>query len=512
MGATVTSIGLKGLEGYRVQVEVQAMDGMDCIVIVGLPDASVKESKERISAALVSMGYSLHEKKVVINLSPAEQKKNGPLFDLPMAIGMLMSMDELKVKISPDTAFIGALSLDGSIRPVEGMLPAVLAARKLGIKSIYIPYDEDLPPLSFPELDIIYVTHLHEVLQHLQGQPILPLFPKGSNQPAEEVHLSNMVDFQDIVGHKHAKFALEVAAAGEHHVLMAGPPGCGKSLLAESFPSILPPLTEEASLEMISLYQLSGETLMNTRIPPYRNPHHSASGVSIIGGGQNPKPGEVSLAHRGVLFLDEVAEFSKKTLDMLRQPLETGRVTISRARSTVTYPAQFILLAAMNPCPCGYLGSNTHYCTCTPNKIQSYQNKLSGPIRDRFDIFLSLRPVDLNQRNKRVQDSSDVVRKRVDEARKRQYERYNMEICNSRVPFEQLMKTSPLTIRQQNLINQVSAKGNYSNRTQVKIIRLARTISDLKAEEAISDESLWQAIYLNNKAFDKREKQIFVTI
>src|SRR5690606_33588641 len=200
MGAIVTSIGLKGLERYRVQVEVQAMDGMDCVVIVGLPDASVKESKERISAALVSMGYSLHEKKVVINLSPAEQKKNGPLFDLPMAIGMLMSMDELKVKITPDTAFtdtafIGALSLDGSIRPVEGMLPAVLAARKLGIKSIYIPYDEDLPPLSFPELDIIYVTHLHEVLQHLQGQPILPLFPKGSNQPAEEVYLSNMVYF-----------------------------------------------------------------------------------------------------------------------------------------------------------------------------------------------------------------------------------------------------------------------------------------------------------------------------
>lgn len=506
MGASVTSIGLKGLEGYRVQVEVQAMDGMDAIVIVGLPDASVKESKERISAALVSMGYSMHEKKVVINLSPAEQKKNGPLFDLPMAIGMLISMNELKVQIPPDTAFIGALSLAGHIRPVEGMLPAVLAARRLGIHTIYMPYDEQLPALSFPDLEIIYVAHLQDVLQHLNGQPVLPIFTQAQTQ-AEEQHLSNRIDFQEIIGHKHAKLALEVAAAGEHHVLMSGPPGCGKSFLAESFPSILSPLTEEARLEMISLYHLSGGTLENTKTPPFRNPHHTASGVSIIGGGQNPKPGEVSLAHHGVLFLDEIAEFSKKTLDMLRQPLEVGRVTISRAHSTVTYPAQFILIGAMNPCPCGFLGSNTHYCTCTPNKIQSYQNKLSGPIRDRFDIFLSLRPVDLNKRHKEKQESSEVVRKRVAQARERQYERYGVEICNSRVSYEELMKKSPLTHQQQNLLKQLSAKRNFSNRTQIKIIRLARTISDLKGEEAITDESLWQAVQLNNREMSTKDKR-----
>lgn len=413
MSEKVTSIGLKGMEGYRVHVEVKALSGIESIVIVGLPDASVKESKDRITAALHSLGYSLSERKIIISLSPAEQKKNGPMFDLAMAICVLVSTQEVKVKIPKHTGFIGALSLHGEIQPVEGMLPAVLAAKKLGLKRLYMPFDDRLPFLEFENLDIVYVSNLNQIIGHLSGQNLIPLF---SQIEEEEISVS-MLDFRQIIGHSYAKRGLEVAAAGEHHVFMTGPPGCGKSMLAESFPSILPPLSKEAQLEMISLYQLSGMSYPQKTLPPFRNPHHSASGVSIAGGGQYPKPGEVSLAHRGVLFLDEIAEFSKKTLDMLRQPLENGTVTISRTQATIKYPASFILVAAMNPCPCGYTGSNTHYCTCSPKQILAYQNKLSGPLRDRFDIYLSLRPVDLKVSEGKEMENSEIIKKRVQEAR-----------------------------------------------------------------------------------------------
>ncbi|WP_306454183.1 YifB family Mg chelatase-like AAA ATPase [Neobacillus jeddahensis] len=306
------------------------------------------------------------------------------------------------------------------------------------------------------------------------------------------------VDFQQIVGHSSAKHALEVAAAGEHHVLMTGPPGCGKSLLAESFPSILPPLTKEAQLEVLSLYQLSRNNYTRCNMPPFRNPHHSASGIAIIGGGQYPKPGEISLAHRGVLFLDEIGEFTKKTLDMLRQPLESGHITISRTHASITYPASFVLIAAMNPCPCGYAGSNSHYCTCSPKQILSYQNRLSGPLRDRFDINLSLRPIKFDETAKLGNgERSSIVRERVRKARERQYERYGKELCNSSVPYEILLRASPLSITQQSIIQEKALKENWSNRSQIKIIRLARTISDLQACPSITDNSIEEAIQLN---------------
>ncbi|MDR7078889.1 magnesium chelatase family protein [Neobacillus niacini] len=397
MCAKVTSIGLKGMEGYRVNVEVKTFVGNDSIRIVGLPDAAVKESKERIIAALRSLGYTVNGQKIIINLSPSEQKKSGPMFDLPMAIGVLVSLNELAISIPENSGFIGALSLDGAIVPVAGMLPAVLAAKRLGLQRLYMPYDEKLPVLDFDELEIIYVSTLNDVIAKLEGR-------EGDtfNTPKTEkieLHINSFVDFNQIVGHRNIKRALEVAAAGEHHVLMTGPPGCGKSMLAESFPSILPAMSKEAQLEIISLHQLSGISYPNAKMPPFRNPHHSASGISIIGGGTYPKPGEISLAHRGVLFLDEIAEFPKKTLDMLRQPFENGKITISRTHATLTYPASFILIAAMNPCPCGYAGSNTHYCTCTPRQTLNYQNKISGPLRDRFDIHLTVNHVDLERKS-----------------------------------------------------------------------------------------------------------------
>lgn len=506
MISKIMSIGLKGVEGYRVQVEVKTLDGVDTFLIVGLPDASVKESKERVSTALHSIGASIADQKIVVSLTPAEQKKNGPIFDLPMAIGILKSNGEIKSKISDSACFIGALSLDGSILPFEGLLATVLSAKKLGYTVLYMPFDPDLPAINLEGVEIVYVSALHEVIQHLSGQTVLPF---NTQKKAIQEENSFEKDFCDIIGHTFAKRAFEIAAAGEHHVFMTGPPGCGKSLLAETFPSILPSLSNESQLEKVSLYQLTGVEYGSIPQPPFRSPHHSASSVSIIGGGQNPKPGEISLAHNGILFLDEIAEFSKKTLDMLRQPIETGKVTISRARSIVTYPASFLLIAAMNPCPCGYLGSNTHYCTCTPKQIQSYQNRLSGPIRDRFDITLPLQTVKMEENEAEKRETSRVIRSRVVQARARQYERYGKEICNGRVSYETMITTSPLSVPVNQLLQQMAIKRHWSNRVQLKIVRLARTISDLRGEESISEEALWEAMSLNrsNDYYRKERKK-----
>ncbi|MBW3110289.1 YifB family Mg chelatase-like AAA ATPase [Bacillus sp. MCCB 382] len=493
MSCSVTSIGLKGLEGYRVQVQVQVMEGMESIVVVGLPDASVKESRERVSAALRSLGFPLVDMKVVINLSPAEQKKNGPLFDLAIAIGVLKSGGFLKEEIPGDAGFIGALSLDGTVLPVEGMIAAILAAKKLNLRTLYLPFDPSIPSIEIPGLELVYIETIRDVMDVLSGQLLLPFTQHTENTEEQPVIGRN---FDQIIGHEFAKRALEIAASGEHFVLMDGPPGCGKSLLAETFPSILPLLSKEAQLEKISLYQLAGAPYSSITLPPYRHPHHSASAVSIIGGGSNPKPGEVSLAHRGVLFLDELGEFSKKTLDMLRQPLENETVTISRAHSTVTYPAKFIFIAAMNPCPCGYYGSKNQYCTCSDKQIKAYKGRVSGPILDRMDLLLSLEAVNMKDHDFTKIESSEDIMKRVSSARERQYVRYGREICNGSVPFEELIRNSSLTPGQQSELQQLSITQGLSNRVQIKIIRLARTISDLQGEESITDASINEALLL----------------
>ncbi len=498
MKAVVTSIGLKGLEGYRIQVEVQTkFSRRESIKIVGLPDASVRESKQRVASALYSSGYPLTGQKITINLSPSELRKNGPLYDLPMAIGILLIQKIITDPLPNHVAFLGVLSLDGTIQPANGMLAAILAAKKLDIKKLYIPYDENLPPLHFEKIEIVYVRSLQDCIDHLSGRPLQFSYPCAAKEKARDE--SPQIDFQTIIGHQSAKHALEVAAAGEHNTLMSGPPGSGKSLLAESFPSILPPLSKEASLEILSIYQLAGATIMDYTMPPFRNPHHSASEVSIIGGGQYPKPGEISLAHRGVLLLDEMAEFTRKTQEMLQQPLEKGVVTICRTRTSVSYPAAFILIGTMNNCPCGYAGEGptAHYCVCTKKEILAYQNKLPGPIKDRFDIHLKLDSVNLSIQSTRSQESSNEIRKRVTEARDRQYHRYGSEITNSKVPFEVLLNDNPLTQHQLQNLQAISSKQNWSNRTQIKIIRLARTLSDLQQNNKISDLNIQAAIKLN---------------
>ncbi|UGB30552.1 YifB family Mg chelatase-like AAA ATPase [Metabacillus sp. B2-18] len=500
MTVKISSVGLRGLEGYRVQVEVQVRPGVESMVIVGLPDTSVKESKERVLSSIRSIVSSGTAEKVVVNLSPSEQKKNGPLFDLPIAIGILKEKNYIKEQIPPDTMFIGALSLDGTIERVEGMLPALIAAVKLGYKRAFLPYDPRIPIDMLSGIECVVVQHIKDVINLLCGQPPLSLQTFTPSPIQEPPFFDHQKDFSHIIGHQFTKEALEIAAAGGHNVLMSGPPGCGKSLLAETFPSILPPLSKSAQLEVISLYQLANERLYDPQMAPFRHPHHSASAIAIIGGGSYPKPGEISLAHHGVLFLDEMAEFTKKTLDMLRQPLETGKVTISRVHSTVTYPASFILIGAMNPCPCGYLGSSSHYCTCSQKQIKAYRNRVSGPVYDRMDILLSLNSVDLDQVTGKEETSLE-IRCRVGKAREMQFTRYQEQVTNAKVAYDLLIKTSPLTEKQQKIIMREATKNQWSNRVQIEIFRLARTIADLAGELEITEESVWKAIQLRRTVF-----------
>ncbi|MBM7570063.1 YifB family Mg chelatase-like AAA ATPase [Aquibacillus albus] len=505
MATIVSSIGLRGMEGYPVQVEVQLIPSVSGVSIVGLPDASVKEAKVRVMSALFANNCHIPQ-KVVINLSPAEQRKNSPIFDLAIAIGVMRAANFIRYPIPSDAAFLGLLSLDGTIKPVEGMLPAILAAKKEGFKILYLPLMENFPLRQIQGLELRFVRSLNEVVQSLSGQlSYLSFKQDSSSKTSQQTETSYDKDFKHILGHEKAKRALEIAAAGGHNILMSGPPGCGKSLLAETFPSIFPPLTQDAQFEVMSIYQLAGISNESFHLAPFRNPHHSSSAVSLIGGGSYPKPGEISLSHHGVLFLDEMAEFPKRTLDMLRQPIETGKVTISRAASTVTYPAQFLLLGAMNPCPCGYLGSRYFYCTCTPKQISSYTNRVSGPIQDRMDVILSLEAVSIDKESIKYNESSEQIRKRVENARIRQYDRYSNERLNANVASEFLLKGSNLDSNQQKMVHQWQAKYNWSTRVQMKVLRIARTISDLNGDEQITNEALWEAMTMRRSIIGKNK-------
>lgn len=505
MSVVMKSIGLRGMTGYIVHVEVKAINGLGSFTIVGLPDLSVKESKQRVMATLFSLKNSnLHEKKIFVNLSPSEQKKNGPFFDLAMAIGIVIELGLYPINPPVDTAYLGALSLDGTIQPIEGILPALLAAKQLGIKKIICPSHPSLAGFELNGVEIIFVSSFEETIQILSGEKIdhRPILPLSNNNEGLLTENRQQLDFSSIIGHANTKRALEIAAAGGHNVLMFGPPGCGKSLLAENFSTILPPLTPEQRLEVLSLYQLAAVSAKPaSTTPPFRQPHHSSSAVSLIGGGSNPKPGEISLAHNGVLFLDEMAEFTKKALDMLRQPLESGKITISRALSTVSYPARFILIAALNPCPCGYRNSINRFCLCTPKQILAYRRKISGPILDRLDIFLQMKSVDLDKERIKTQETSNSIKQRVIKARERQFKRYGHHALNSYITSERLLETSPISKKQEIDLQKFAMDHHLSTRAQLKILRVARTISDLANENNISSQSIQEAIQLRLTEF-----------
>ncbi len=492
-----------GVDGLLIDVEVDAASGLPGFDIVGLPDTAVRESKERVRTAIRNSGLAMRQEKVTINLAPADIHKDSPGLDLPIAIGLLAAYGMVPQEAVAGCLFAAELSLEGECRPIRGVLPMAIKARDLGLKAFYVAADNANEALLVEGLTVYAVHNLGELVQSLTGQVPLPV---AVPEPVEAEPTAFADDFSDVQGQYQAKRALEIAAAGGHNVLMVGVPGSGKTMLARRLSSILPPLTREEALEVTKIYSIAGMLphhggLMTAR--PFRSPHHTTSMAAMTGGGSVPRPGEVTLAHDGVLFLDELPEFSKSSLEVLRQPLEDRRVTISRVHATLQFPSSFILVAAMNPCPCGYYGdeSGTHTCQCTPNEIRRYTRKISGPLLDRIDIHIRVPRVKYTElTEKRPAEPSAVIRQRVVAARERQLARLSGTgiFCNAQMNHRLLNTTCPLEKDAQFLLKQAFQTLHLSARSYDRIIKVARTIADLDAAAQIQAPHVAEAIQLRN--------------
>jgi magnesium chelatase family protein len=506
MLAKVNACAVIGLEGVIVDVEVDLTPGIKPpIIIVGLPDVSVQESRERVQSAIRNTGLEYPRKRVRVNLAPATVRKEGSAYDLPIALGILIANRQLPTDCLKDGLVMGELSLDGNVRHIRGVLPMAAVARAEGFKRVFVPAEDAAEAAIFPDLEVIPVHSLLDLYQHLTGQVTL------SPQPAlalDQVEALVQTDFREIKGQEHVKRALEVSAAGSHNLLMIGPPGAGKTLMARALPSILPSLTSEESLAITRIYSVAdalptGVPLIRTR--PFRSPHHTISHAGLVGGGNWPHPGEISLAHRGVLFLDEFPEFGTRTLEVLRQPLEDKVVTISRAQGTLTFPANFQLVAAMNPCPCGYFGDPTHACTCAPAAVTKYQRRISGPLLDRIDIHVEVPRVDYEKlSDSRLGESSASIRDRVEHARQTQRERFSGTTLTANADMH------PAQVRQycvldepcRNLMRAAMNQLQLSARAYHRILKLARTIADLAGSAAISPLHLAEALQYRPRVSD----------